>query len=81
MIGRTGTRMQETEDNRFARLFKLALIPAALGLAACAGKTAAVRPAAFFTSTPTRQATNAVDAGDGDLQIAALRSTVTKHPG
>lgn len=80
MIGRTGTRMQETEDNRFARLFKLALIPAALGLAACAGKTAAVRPAAFFTSTPTRQATNAVDAGDGDLQIAALRSTVTKHP-
>ena len=85
MIGRAGTHMQEIEINRLARLFRLTVIPAALGLAAlslvsCAGKTAAVHPAGFFSATPTRQATNAVDAGDGDMEIASLRRTMTSRP-
>jgi Flp pilus assembly protein TadD len=84
MIGHTGTHMQEVGNNRLADLFRL-LIPAALGCAAlaivsCAGKTAAVRPVGFFTTTPIRQTTNAVDAGDSDMEIASLRRAMTSRP-
>jgi Flp pilus assembly protein TadD len=53
-------------------------------LFSCATKTAginsAVKQPPSFSATPTRQTVNAVDAGDEDLQIAALRRTVTSHP-
>jgi len=72
--------MQEIEKNRLARTFRLTLVFPALILTSCASKTTALHPAPFFNVTPTRQATNAVDAGDGDMEIASLRSTVTNHP-
>lgn len=60
------------------------LLTVAAGLAgfcltSCAAKSAALRPPAFTPET-TRQTTNAVDAGDGDLEIAGLRRTVMSHP-
>jgi Flp pilus assembly protein TadD len=73
--------MQAAEKYKLARLFKPALVSAiGLGLTACASKTAAVRPPGFFSPTPTRETTNAVDAGDGNMEIATLRNTVTSHP-
>src|SRR5689334_16362809 len=51
-----------------------------LALASCATKTAALRPAPYFSPNPTRQVTNAVDAGDGDLEIADLRREMMSHP-
>ncbi len=80
MIGRTGKRFEEVGKYGSARLSGVALSLAALGLAGCATKIAVVHPAPFFNATPTRQATNAVDAGDGDLEIANLRKVVTNRP-
>jgi Flp pilus assembly protein TadD len=50
------------------------------GTTSCATKSAAVHSTPYFSSTPTRQATNAIDAGDGDLEIASLRRTMLSHP-
>jgi Flp pilus assembly protein TadD len=58
----------------------IAILLPALALTSCAAKSAAVHPVPYFSSTPTRVATNAVDAGDGDLEIAALRDSVTSRP-
>src|SRR5215831_15940534 len=68
--------------NRGMLIFKLTAVPAAmLGLMGCVStKTAAVHPAPFFTATPVRQATNAVDAGDGNLEISALRRNMMSRP-
>jgi Flp pilus assembly protein TadD len=77
--------MQNVDKDRLARSFRLTLLLtvlflAALALVSCASKSAALHPAPFFAATPTRQTTNAVDAGDSDLEIASLRKTVTNHP-
>jgi Flp pilus assembly protein TadD len=54
---------------------------AAVGSVSCASKTSArLRPAPFFSPTSTREAVNAVDAGDGDLEIAGLRKAVMSRP-
>jgi tetratricopeptide (TPR) repeat protein len=51
-----------------------------LASVSCATKTATFHRAPFFNPTPTRQAINAVDAGDGDLEIAGLRKVVMARP-
>jgi tetratricopeptide (TPR) repeat protein len=61
---------------RVSRLATLALSLAALGSVSCATKTATLHSTPFFTATPNREAINAVDAGDGDLEIASLRRTM-----
>jgi Flp pilus assembly protein TadD len=60
---------------------RFALIAAVLGLASCASKTVAVQHSTpLYSVAPLRQTTNAVDAGDGDLEIASLRKNVSSHP-
>jgi Tfp pilus assembly protein PilF len=66
--------------NRAVVLGMAGLSLAALGTTSCAKRTAALHSTPFFSPTPTRQATNAVDAGDGDLEIAGLRRTMMSHP-
>jgi tetratricopeptide (TPR) repeat protein len=69
------------KPSRLARLSKFALLLAAFGLASCASKTVLVRASApVYQGAPLRQVTNAVDAGDGDLEIAGLRKTVSSQP-
>jgi Flp pilus assembly protein TadD len=53
---------------------------AVLSLSGCATKTAALHSTPYFSPTPARQATNAIDAGDGDLEIANLRRTMMSRP-
>ncbi len=77
--------IEEVEKRRLVRLSRLAPLLASLGLAtlslaSCASKTAAIHPTPFFAATPIRQTTNAVDAGDGDMEIANLRKVVTSRP-
>ena len=62
------------------------VVAAGIALSSCATKSAGVNSAAtkqqppFFKVTPTRETKNAVDAGDEDLQIAAMRRVVMSHP-
>jgi Flp pilus assembly protein TadD len=81
MTGCTRTHMQKVEKNRLARITLIfAVLPFSALVLSCAAKTAALHPAPFFAATPTRQTTNAVDAGDSDLEIASLRDAVTSRP-
>ena len=61
-------------------LLTVAVSLTGLCLSSCATKSAALHSPAPFNPSPTRQATNAVDAGDGDMEIADLRRTVMSHP-
>ncbi len=56
------------------------ILATALVLSSCATKTMAVRAPAQAPSSYTRQAVNASDAGDGDLEIASLRHAMMSHP-
>jgi tetratricopeptide (TPR) repeat protein len=75
-------RRQELRESPVrARLALAALGLAVVGSVSCASKnSAALRPAPFFSPTSTREATNAVDAGDGDMEIASLRKAMTSRP-
>jgi tetratricopeptide (TPR) repeat protein len=71
--------LKKVDPTRTVRLAKLALLPAVLGLSACVHKTVVVQNP-LFPGAPVRQVTNAVDAGDGDLEIVNLRKTVASRP-
>ena len=62
----------------------LTILLAAIGMAACTHtqmvKTAAPRPAAAPLTVWERQVRNAIDAGDGDYRLKALREMVAAEP-
>ena len=72
--------MRATENKGLGYRSGAAWMLAAVSLTGCASKTATLHPAPFFSPTPIRQATNAVDAGDADLEIAGLRKTMMSRP-
>lgn len=72
--------MRATENKGLGCRSGAAWMLAAVSLTGCASKTATLHPTPFFSPTPTRQATNAVDAGDADLEIAGLRKTMMSRP-
>ena len=53
---------------------------AAVTLTSCASKTAALHPAPYFSPSVSREASNAVDAGDRNFEIAGLRQAVMSRP-
>jgi len=55
---------------------------AALGLtlSSCATKSAALHSAPLFSPAPNRETINAIDAGDGNLEIATLRRNMMARP-
>jgi tetratricopeptide (TPR) repeat protein len=72
--------MQAKQNKGFGRTPLAGLVLSALTLTSCATKTATLHSTPYFSPTPTREATNAVDAGDGDLEIASLRKTMMARP-
>jgi tetratricopeptide (TPR) repeat protein len=58
----------------------LSLSLASFGSISCASKAANQHSTPYFTATPHRETVNAVDAGDGDLEIAGLRRETLSHP-
>src|SRR5262245_8012536 len=72
--------MQSNDMKRLGWRSGIGLTLAVWSLTSCASKNAAVHPAPFFSPTATRQTTNAVDAGDGDLEIANLRKAMMSRP-
>ena len=66
------------KQSRLVRFSKFAILPAAFSLVSCATKT--VQRASAIPVAPVRQVTNAVDAGDGDMEIAAFRKSVSANP-
>jgi thioredoxin-like negative regulator of GroEL len=85
MKRRRGAQMHANDNKGLGWSSGIASTLAALGLTAfaltsCASKTVALHSTPFFSPAATRQATNAVDAGDADLEIASLRRTTMSHP-
>jgi Flp pilus assembly protein TadD len=82
MMGCKSTHMQVNE--RVAGCLWAGCLCGILCLTSCATKTAALHSTPYFNTapviTPVRETVNAVDAGDGDLEIAGLRSTMMAHP-
>lgn len=72
--------MHATELKGLSGRSSAALVLAAASLSGCASKAPALHPTPFFSPTATRQATNAVDAGDADLEIAELRRVMMSRP-
>jgi tetratricopeptide (TPR) repeat protein len=72
--------MYANQNRVLGRHSMAGLTLAALGLTSCATKTPALHSTPFFSPTATRQTTNAVDAGDADLEIASLRRTMMSRP-
>ena len=82
-MGRNSAQLHAV-DREYFTCSALPLLVAAMTLAGCAvkspGKTVVMHSAPVFSPIPARHATNAVDAGDGDLEIAGLRQTMIAHP-
>jgi Tfp pilus assembly protein PilF len=80
MKGRTHTQIEVAEKKEFGWRSRAGLALAVVSLASCATKTAGLHSPPYFAPTEIRQATNVVDAGDGDLEIANLRRVMMSRP-
>ena len=58
----------------------LSLGLATLGSVSCASKAANQHATPYFAATPHRETVGAVDAGEGDLEIAGLRKDMVSRP-
>lgn len=72
--------MYTIENKGIVRPCVAGMFIAALSMTGCVSKTATLHSPPYFKASPTRETTNAVDQGDGDLEIANLRRVMMSHP-